>query len=1464
MPQNELVKLPSGGQLSFGGGVNAQVPAHLLPEDTVQTATNIDFTIERGAARVRRGSKQVISTPYLHYSIFKSYANNISNSVVYSNFQQTGTAAGTYGVLRGTVGGTYATIALATQIGDFVWFGKYKDFTYVSALGPGYIKDDGTNTTYWIPQSPPAPTITINTATAVAVGNGTYTVPEGTIAGGTATVTSTGDATTFRSTFLFGGIGSPTDYSTNGTNTIGNAGIHYVDLAFSDPQQVYRISYDFAIGDSTFENYMHGEVLPNLGDNILSALPDVNQLIDSQLVGTDTSTSLSQAQRAQIQSIIKDSFQTPVTNISQTANVFGGVGIARTNFNLVGPYDVTSGADPWSVVYAVRVIVESYQAGQITQLRTPVIKGDLGHALNDMNLGYTWWQTWATSDAQGNIVSESGPSAPSSSYKVQHANATVVNTNTATNGSSGGNTIGHGITHVITYRQGGYTNDAYAVSTTSYGTNTFTDTVNDIQALSLNFPMTRNLFSASSMPGDVAAIAPENWFDRMFISHDNIVQWSLPGRPSMFPKTSQAEISNSGDNVQGLVVWPPGLVIVNRDSVFEMYGSVFEGANTDFIIQRSGARKGCIPRRCIIKTPYGIPLVNYDGISMYIPGQGVDKNLDWVTEQIGDAWRGTGSGDPAALNGNRVPAINFGVIIGCGMAYNEGKLYFGAPTGTSSFINTVFVLDFTTKKCQWFDYGSNIQFMGCPYWDFLNNTMLVPASSGIWAIETGTGDGVGGTSAIAWTLKSRAWTSPQDAIMENLAIEYTGGTGTALAVYDGTSTGTLGTFSSSAKTYTIPTFGGTLRNNVYFQISGTTTSQPTSIYRMEWDAIEQPKEVTYYREDYSDGGYEGDKLWNVLYCNLGIPTTVSTATVTLSAVTFVDNVVVMTNTITATGNRNKDQENRYTFAFPVETYGRNVYTTYTSANVFKYWSSHYDAVNEPPRINYWKSDVQSLEEQICDAWDVDLAPNGTVLGTVFVDNTAVQTASFVGTGLNKRQSFTATIPVETYGRTVFVEYTGTSFKHYKTWFHLRQEPDRWTSYVTPRESAEESIWDAVDCDINPLGNTVLATTVLDGTALATATLTGTKRQSFTNALPNESYGRTAYVVYNVSGSTPANAAGAIGTASSYFKHYQTWFHKRPEPDRWTNYVSDRKSFKEHLWGDFACDINPLGNSVVVAQVVDGTTAQTSTFTGSFRDRFVTSLPNDIYGKTVYAIYTVAGTGRFKWYSDTFTGVEEPDRTTSVQQILPPFSSDHYLHTWVSELNPLGTCTGTLIVDGTAINTHTFVGTYRQTYQVGIDVNTSMSIQSGTSVEARYSSGAVFKFYQVQVETDAKPFGKTTWDITYKKSGGASQIDMARFWSIDIEASPGSTATVTSVWDIDEQSGFSTNTFTVSTRTFMDRIPFPPGGRGRLFQQRILASGAVKVWRSNMDEEHVGVKGLARTTIEGTPRSHPYSAYQYAG
>lgn len=438
---------------------------------------------------------------------------------------------------------------------------------------------------------------------------------------------------------------------------------------------------------------------------------------------------------------------------------------------------------------------------------------------------------------------------------------------------------------------------------------------------------------------------------------------------------------------------------------------------------------------------------------------------------------------------------------------------------------------------------------------------------------------------------------------------------------------------------------------------------------------------------------------------------------------------------------------------PTPTFGNN------SRCYFKHWETRYEARNEPAKINYYRTDIKSLEEVIVDAYDVDINPNGTVFGTCYVDNIAVMTATITGT---RRQSYTFDVPLSsypqhTYGRTMFVGYTGAGFKMYNTWFHDRPEPDRWTEYISPKESGDEREIKVFKPEVNCLGNTVLATTWLDDSltgpsAVSTHTITGTERQQYTFSLPVEKFSRT-----------------------------------------------------------------------------------------------------------VWASYQVQGPGRFKHYTTEFEGPKEPPRVTIFRTGPTPYNSDHYFKTWLPRLDCLnGTVTGTLIVDDNGLNTATFTGHRQQWYTVGIDLipGANYALETGSRWEAVYScSSGQFKHYESKMDTDSDPFRKIYYSFNYRKLGGASQLDLAKFWSIEliVPDQPNHAPVVgTYWWDIDN-TNFSTGTLTLDEgNQFIDRISMPPGARGRLFQFRFYVPATVKVPHVNIDLMEEGIKNLTRRGHDGQP------------
>jgi hypothetical protein len=1330
-------------QLSFAGGLNASAPGALIADDEVATATNLDFSLERGGATVRQGAQVVstIGTCTLQQMFTHWRGVGIWDDFIYFTLADEPLVAGSGYIYRGVrediLQGTAPTL-ISTNGSERVGMGRYKDHVYIAAMDGAYsIKDDGTTTVEWVKQQPPAPLTTVVSTLSALTVTASFTCVEGTSTSGTATFTADVDPTTLRLQ-LTSTLGTATNLNINGTSTIGDYGIDTVYLSFSNPSVVRKVSRDYSIGDTSFSSYWHTEMDVNIGwttitdDSIVDgAVADSLTLANSQdFVGTSTDTNVDSALRQDLINTALRTVRVPRTIVSAAKDSPNAWSVPRTKFQLV---NASSNPEGWENIGAVRIIVETDDACTVV-VQDWTINGAVDFPITDADLGVSYWETFATLDTNGAKLDESAPSPSSARLRVQGARVVVTSTNTATGTS-------HGITHRVFYRQGGYLPDGYAVATLPLATATFTDSLSDLQALTNNFRLERNLVTA--FPNLVQVVAEEPYQDRIFFAELNHVRWSLPSRPGSIPRTSVVTVSYEGDKVNGLIVTPQGLIIINRDSVYELSGQTFEGNDSNYILRKTNCTKGSCAPKTIIKTPYGIPLLNATGLTMYNPGQGVDQPLAWARRAMLDVFRGGSPSDAAALKGNRIPAACLQTLNNSCAGWADEKLYLALPCGEVQYSpNYVFVLDFSSQQVQVYKYPFDVS---CFVWEPLDGKMFVGTPNGrLVRIENSSYDTDESSTSIpiTWSMTSKTWTTPADAVLENLFLEHKGGTCTVVAQYDG-NISTVGTLTATGKDWFEKPLLGTVANSIFFQLNG---SQPfgdlETLYGLHFEALVEPKRVEFWKTEYDINNYDGEKIWDVHFADLEI-----IASGTVLGTVFVDGTAVSTNTYVGASNGRQ----LYPNSLPVDSFGDVAHVIYRSSAgaLFKHWKTSFQARNEPPRTNSYKSDIESLEENICDAMDVDIDPNGTVLSTVYVDHVSVGTYTTTGTG---RQSYTFalpggnTIPHGLYGRTLYVIHNGTSFKHYKTWFHLRPEPDRWTNFMSERTSTDENFWQTFECDIDPLGGVVYNTVICEGTAVATYTMSGAGRQSF-------------------------------------------------------------------AW----------------------------------------SIPEDIYGRTIYSTYTCSGAGKFKHYRTWFTGTPEPDRLSLVQHGPIMFPSNQNLRTWIVDLNPLGTCTGILYLDHVAVSTATFTGTNRTVFNVGLDVDTTIALRTvAYEMDVTYhaiGSGAKLKHYDTKFETVPKPFGKKTWSVTYRHFGGATQLDLARFWSYDIECV--GTATFTSIWDLDGEV-FQTSTHTLTGREWADRIPFEPGARGYLFQQRLLSDVDIKVHKVNLDIMQVGIKGLSRRSYSGSP------------
>lgn len=929
-------------------------------------------------------------------------------------FTGTGNQAGAFVGYSGTLTATEGTVTASSTSSYFGNSGGVIITTATTGTGSRIVLQANTSTTNW---ENSVVFLTTPTGTSVTTGAGTYTLgggidfhqgwPSGDIDGGTGTYTATATATQ--------------------TMSIGAYGTDYTLCGLIDQQSVVSISRDLSIGDTTFTNYWHVETTPaTIRDAItdplslalaaqgFSNLTDQSQAINSSRMGVGIPN--------------RGNVPTPMpvyrkTGSKVTSDVSATPwGVARSDYIFIG----TLPTPDFSNIQAVRITIEFNTTGKQVLIGGFVTYGAQGWCLNDQNAGISYYQTFARVE-NNIIVAEGAPSNPSPPTKAQYAYGMITC-------ASNSNTTA-GITHRVFYRTGGLLQDAYRIGSctiTASGTATIYDYNNPDMKI-INRPVMRRFLwsqwpSASAgtgLPG--VNCVSESWQDSLWLGVKNYLYWTYPGQPSQINDASQITVGDGGDVIQGIIPYV-NLVVVKQASVWEVTGTI-GSAGEGLSLERAGARRGSAAPKTCIKTPHGILLFSYDGISMYRPGYGVDQDLSWVYDKIGDLWKGTAATDPAGFKG-RIPALNQSAIFNSCATYKDEKIYLAVPTGTNTLPDTMFVLDMPRQRVWMFTYPFKVNSL---FWDRVGNRLMAGTDKGtMQQLEIGLSDATvtNTTQGISWSFRTRAWSTPTDVILENLQTEVVG-TLTQSATADGTGY-SIGTFSDASKVWQPGSLQGTIGDNVYFTFNGTQSAAQQEVYQMQFDMIPQAPKVLYFETDWVTVPSENYvKTWLAQIDLLG-----GTCTATL----LVDNIAVQTNTLTGVGNKTW-----FEIGLPNITIGKAVKAIYKSTTNFKYYNTEFEQEPKPFNKKTWLVTYKKLggstqlDMARFYAMDIEGTLTATVTNTWIIDGVAFTTDTFTISAVNSGETlgvgrmYADQIPFPPGARGYLFQQQCTSAQNFRVW-----------------------------------------------------------------------------------------------------------------------------------------------------------------------------------------------------------------------------------------------------------------------------------------------------------------------------------------------------------------------------------------------------------------------------------------------
>lgn len=1158
-----------------------------LAEGEVASALNIDFGREVGAAVVRRGTSPIYagSTRISHPNVRTIARHYIDPYSIGSSKWYTSTATATYRDL--------------TQIGsggEHVPMVQFKEWMIISTEAGG-IMDDGTTTIPWIGHAP-------STAPSVSVENAPLYQPAGVwTAQQVTTWTPAGDGN--------GGVAEGTDKiviqftPSNGNFDLAEDSIFYIDISLSNTDVV--VTQEWSIGAPDFKNVMRAQCVPGQPTALFANPALVVDIANASL-----------EERERMLEEMRMHAKMPSTALTLSPNVYGVWAVQRPMFEMS-----SSVAADWSNIGAVRYIVEG-TGDMMVGIRNLAVSNTTGYPLNDPSSGYVWWETWVTKK-DGYVSRESAPSPPSARKPVQAARATI--TLPVTPPAS------YGYTHRRIYRQGGYMRDAYLVAEVPIATTTVIDAKSDVDALLGNVRMVRDIYSNQEF-GGYATCFSEPFNGRLVFGFENRIWWSEPNMPGMVRRTSWAEVSHAGDHVQAIVNWGPILVVINRDSIYEVDG--------ELRVQRSNSPRGSKAKKVPCSTPYGIPILDYDGLHFYQPGASNIIQYDWIQRAVG----------------NLSPLLNTYYINNSFAVWADNRLYLAIPTQSSS-PDTILVFDFVHQTTSLWKYPYAIT---AGYWNQVDNELILGTPHGLVNGNSRFSDNDWTPTAelpVTWNFETGLWTFVPESRLMNIGVDWRGSASVEIAANGGPYTTILS--SSGPRRRELPTASGTLYNTVSFRFSG---QGPGAVYALEWDAYDEVPKVLFARSPYAR--FDTDMRLNAVTVHADALSSNVTVRV------YVNGSVVHTTTITGDGPTG------YTITIP-ETVGASAFVELESTTPFRFYELRFHGEPEPAVVTRLRVDEKIYEqEQEFKAWAANMDCLGnTVTVSIYIDATLITTFQVSGQGRKGYvQALPASGPVHPMGRHIWAEYSGGPFRHYATWYEVKAEPSRLHHFRTnPDMRGEEHEWKAFSY---VLEGTATAKVYIDGAEVLQKSVSG----AGVEALPPSTFGRTAYVVYS---------------SSAPFKHYGTTFTTRAEPHRLTSFRTDPDMRgEEHEWRTISY---VLEGSATAEVYIDGVLVTTFTATGAG----VQALPPLTYGRTAYVIYT--SSTPFKHYGTSWGAEVEPPRVTSWVYTHEPLPSTARLKTLVSVLNCLGgTVTAQVEVDGVVVKTVELTGGGRTTYNTALDVS----------------------------------------------------------------------------------------------------------------------------------------------------------------
>lgn len=429
------------------------------------------------------------------------------------------------------------------------------------------------------------------------------------------------------------------------------------------------------------------------------------------------------------------------------------------------------------------------------------------------------------------------------------------------------------------YRVGGGLSIPYRITDATgvaNGTTTYTDDMNDLDALAQNIPLETD---NDLPPSGRVAVGP--YLGRILAASSAAnparLWWSKLNKPYAFPgglDTAEvgnfADVGSTSEAIVQIVPTNQVAYIYKTDSIWRCVG---DPDDSNGILEKTNAGRGLVSNQAVTIG---------EGLQFFESKEGIFSFNGDTTNKLSSFLDPLFKGDTITLaSGVTISPVNSGARDKSAMGYKEGRLWWSYASGGASTADETLVYDFATK-----DWVSDSRGFGAFYDEGTAGNLLGGTPAGaLVSLESGTDDAGTGITVDFFSRYEDQGAPDLEKTYEDLTLDIDmGGAAATITAYlnDGGSNVVLTSITSvatSGRTRAILPFTasgiGSVARNVAIRIQGTAGSTPIRIFDAYINYYLESREAKRFDTDevnFGNGKMSAVREWRIDLINSGTVT----------------------------------------------------------------------------------------------------------------------------------------------------------------------------------------------------------------------------------------------------------------------------------------------------------------------------------------------------------------------------------------------------------------------------------------------------------------------------------------------------------------------------------------------------------------------------------------------------------------